>query len=102
LRVFLIDIVEGGVQLSPLGTAGTNMPIVPALVHYDDEEIGRIMIGGGNRSTGRKPGQVRLRPPQTPHACQDENPGPPRWATARPTLQRMEDIHILVLWVVTP
>jgi hypothetical protein len=44
---FLIGIVGGGVQLGPLGTATTNMPIVPALGDYDDGEIGG-MIGRGN------------------------------------------------------
>jgi hypothetical protein len=33
---FLIDVVEGGVQLSPLGTATTNTPIVPGSGDYDD------------------------------------------------------------------
>jgi hypothetical protein len=60
--------VGGGVQLGPLGTAATNRPIVPAPGDYDDEEIGG-MIGGGNRSTRRKPAPVPLCPPQTPHAA---------------------------------
>jgi hypothetical protein len=64
---FLIVIVGGGVQLGPLGTAVTNRPIVPAPGDYDDGEIGG-MIGRGNRSTRRKPAQVPLCPPQTPHA----------------------------------
>jgi hypothetical protein len=58
----------GGVQLGPLGTAATNRPIVPTPVDYDDGEIGG-MIGGGNRSTLRKPAPVPLCPPQTPHAA---------------------------------
>jgi hypothetical protein len=37
------------------------------------------MIGRGNRSTGRKPAPVPLCPPQTPHACPDAKPEPPRW-----------------------
>jgi hypothetical protein len=57
----------GGIQ-GPLGTAATNRPIVPAPGDYDDGEIGG-MIGRGNRSTQRKPTQVPLRPPQTPHAA---------------------------------
>jgi hypothetical protein len=54
----------GGVQLSPLGTAGTT---VQAPGDYDDGEFGG-MIGKGNRSTRRKPAPVPLCPPQTPHA----------------------------------
>jgi hypothetical protein len=60
--------VEGGVQLGPLGTAATNMPIVPAPYNYDDGEIGG-MIGRGNRSNGRKRTAVLLCPPQTRHAA---------------------------------
>jgi hypothetical protein len=58
-----------GVQLGPLGTMATNRPIVPAPGDYDDEEIGGMMIGRGNRSTRRKPDPVLLCPSQTPHAC---------------------------------
>jgi hypothetical protein len=65
----------GGVQLGPLRTATTNRPIVPAPGDYDDGEIGGMMISKGNRSTRRKPAPVPLCPPQTPHACPDENPG---------------------------
>jgi hypothetical protein len=57
---FLIGIVEGGVQLGPLGTAATNRPIVPALGDYGDGEIGGMMIGRGNRSILRKPAPVPL------------------------------------------
>jgi hypothetical protein len=56
-----------GVQLGPLGTAATNMPIVPALGDYDDGETGG-MIGSGNRSTRIKPAPMPLCAPQTPHA----------------------------------
>jgi hypothetical protein len=59
--------VGGGIQ-GPLGTAATNRPIVPAPADYDDGEIGE-MIGRGNRSTRRKPAQVPLCPPQSPHAA---------------------------------
>jgi hypothetical protein len=45
--------VVGGVQLSPLGTAATNRPIVPAPGVYDDRKIGEMIIGRGNRSTRR-------------------------------------------------
>jgi hypothetical protein len=65
---FLIRIVGGGVQLSPLGTAATNWPIVPARCDYDDGEIGG-MIGRENRSTRRKPAPVLLCPPQISHAA---------------------------------
>jgi hypothetical protein len=61
--------------LGPLGTTATNRPIVPAPGDYDDGEIG----GRGNRCTRRKPAPVPLCPPQTPHACPDANPEPPRW-----------------------
>jgi hypothetical protein len=67
--------VGGGAQLGPLGTAATNTPIVPAPGDYDDGETGGMMIGRGNRSTRRKPVQVPLCPPQTPHACPDANVG---------------------------
>jgi hypothetical protein len=63
--------------LGPLGIAATNRPIVPAPGDYDDEQIGGMMIGGGNRSTLRKPAPMPLCPPQTPHAAQTQN-----WAAA--------------------
>jgi hypothetical protein len=66
--IFLIGIVGGGVQLSQLGTAATNRPIVPAPGDYDVEEIGGMIIRG-NRSTRRKPAPVPLCPSQTPHAA---------------------------------
>jgi hypothetical protein len=65
----LIGIVEGGVQLGPLGTEATNRPIVPTPSDYDDGEIVGMMIGRVNRSTRRKPAPVPLCPPQTPHAA---------------------------------
>jgi hypothetical protein len=66
--------VRVGVQLGPLGTAATYRPIVPAPGDYDGD-IGGMMIGRGNRNTRRKPALVPHWPPQTPHACQDANPG---------------------------
>jgi hypothetical protein len=69
----------GGIVLGPLGTATTNKPVVPAPCHYDDEEIGGMMIGKGNRSTRRKPAPVPLYPPQKPHVLPEREPGPPRW-----------------------
>jgi hypothetical protein len=72
-KFFLIGIVEGGVQVGPLGTAATNRPIVPAPGDYGDREIGG-MIGRGIRSTRRKPAPVPLCPPQTPQAARTTNP----------------------------
>jgi hypothetical protein len=60
---FLIDIVGGGVQLGPLGTAAINRSIVPAPGDYDAGEIGGMMIGRGNRSTRGKPASMPLCPP---------------------------------------
>jgi hypothetical protein len=42
MEFFLIHIVGGGVQLGLLGTAATNMPIVPAPGDYDGETGGMI------------------------------------------------------------
>jgi hypothetical protein len=78
MLLFLIGVVEGGVQLGPLGTAATKGPIVPAPGDYDDGEIGG-MIGRGNRSTRKKPSPVPLCPPQTQHALPGREPWPPRW-----------------------
>jgi hypothetical protein len=61
--ISVIGIVVGGVQLGPLGTTATIRPIVPAAVDYDNGEIGGIMIGGGNRSSRRKPAPMPLCPP---------------------------------------
>jgi hypothetical protein len=60
--------------LSPLGTAATNRPIVPAPGDYDDGEFGG-MNGRGNRSTQRKPALLPLCPPQNPTCCSDTNLG---------------------------
>jgi hypothetical protein len=75
----LIGIVEDRVHLGPLGTGGTNRPIVPTRGDYDDGEIGGMMIGKGNLSTRRKPASVSLCPPQTPTFLAGREPGPPRW-----------------------
>jgi hypothetical protein len=64
---YLIGILEGGVQLGPLGTAATNRPIVPAPGVYDDGEIGG-MIGRGNISIRINPAPMPLYPSQTTHA----------------------------------
>jgi hypothetical protein len=72
---FFIGIVGGGVQLGLLGTAATNRSIVPAPGDYDDGEIGG-MIGRGKRIIlKKKHAPVPLRPPQTPQACPNANPG---------------------------
>jgi hypothetical protein len=70
--------VGGGVQLGPLGTTATNKPDVPTPGDYDDGQIGRMMIGKGNRNTRRKPTPVPLCPPQIPHALPGREPRPPR------------------------
>jgi hypothetical protein len=56
--------------LSPLGTAATNRPIVPSSGDYVDGEIGGI-IGGGNRSTRRKPALSTT----NSTCCPDAKPG---------------------------
>jgi hypothetical protein len=61
--------VGGGVQLGPLGTAATNMPIVPATGDYDDGDFGGTIIDRGNWSSRRKPAPVPLCPTRTPHAA---------------------------------
>jgi hypothetical protein len=53
-------------KLGPLGTSATDWPIVPAPCDYDDAEFGGMKIGGGNRSTRRKPAPAPLCPPQIP------------------------------------
>jgi hypothetical protein len=60
-------------------TAATKRSIVPAPGHYDDGEIGGMMIGMGNGSTRRNPVLVSHCPPQIPHALPEHEPGPPRW-----------------------
>jgi hypothetical protein len=57
--------------LGPLGTAGTNRPIVLAQDDYDDAEIGG-MIDRGNRSTLGKPTPVPRCPLQTPQAARTQ------------------------------
>jgi hypothetical protein len=53
--------------MGPLGTAAINRPIVPAPGDYDDGEIGGVVIGRGNGSSGRKPAPAPLCPPQISH-----------------------------------
>jgi hypothetical protein len=50
------------VRLSPLGTAATNWPIVPAPDDDDDDcgAVGGMRIGRGHRNTWRKPASVPL------------------------------------------
>jgi hypothetical protein len=86
--------------LGPLGTAATNRPIVPALDNYDDGEIGRIVIGRGNRSTRRKPAPVPLCSPQTPHACPDSNPGRRGGKPATNCLSYVRALVIIMILIV--
>jgi hypothetical protein len=51
---------------SPLATAATDCPIVPAPGDYDDGEFGGMKIGRGNRNTRRKLSPAPLRQPQIP------------------------------------
>jgi hypothetical protein len=91
----------GGVKLGPLGTAATNRPIVPAPSDYDDGEISGMMIGRGNRSTGRKPAPVPLCP-HKPHMLHGREPGLPRWETQNKyTLLRRNCTFKITSWVYT-
>jgi hypothetical protein len=59
-------IIISGVGLSPLGTSG--LLYKPQMIDEGDcGAIGGMKIGGGNRSTLRKPAPVPLCPPQIPH-----------------------------------
>jgi hypothetical protein len=70
--------VGGGAQFCPLGTAATNMPIVPTPGDYDDGEIGGMMIGRGTEVLGENHPQCRF-VHQKPHMLSGSEPGPPRW-----------------------
>jgi hypothetical protein len=63
--------------LSPLGTAVTNRPIVPAPGDYDDGEIGG-MIGRGTEILGENLPQCRFVHHKT-HMLPGGEPGPPQW-----------------------
>jgi hypothetical protein len=41
---FLFRLVGVGIQLGPLGTSATNLPIVPAPGDYEGGEFGGMMI----------------------------------------------------------
>jgi hypothetical protein len=56
-----------GVRLSPLGTAATVWPTVPAPDDDDCGAIGGMTIGTGNLSTRGKPAPVPLCSPQILH-----------------------------------
>jgi hypothetical protein len=62
--------------LDTLGTAATNIPIVPATGDYDDGEIGE-MTGRGNRSTVRKT-CLSAAFHHKPHMLPGREAGPPR------------------------
>jgi hypothetical protein len=66
--------VGDGVQLGPLGTAATNMPIVAAPGDYDDGEIG-VIIGRGNLSTRRKTCPNAAWSTTNPTYCPEANQG---------------------------
>jgi hypothetical protein len=62
------------VQLGPIVTAATNMPILPAPDEYANGEIGEMMFWQGKHKYSEKIAPVPLCPPQTPHACPDAKP----------------------------
>jgi hypothetical protein len=68
--------VGGGLQFSPLGTAATNRPIVPAPGDYDGE-IGGMMIGRETEVLGKNLPQCRFAH-HKPHMLPGRDPGPPR------------------------
>jgi hypothetical protein len=90
----LFFIIVSGVRLSPLGTAATTGVLYqPQMIDDGDcGEIGGMKIGGGNRSTRRKPAPAPLCPPQMPHdetrartrAAAVGSQGLTAWAMARP------------------
>jgi hypothetical protein len=70
-------LVGDGVQLSPLGTATTDRPIVPALGDYDDGEFGGM--AGETEVLGENPPQVHLVHHKSHLTRPGIEPGPPRW-----------------------
>jgi hypothetical protein len=78
ITYFLIRIMGGGLQPSPLGTSTTNWPTVPAPGG---------MIGRGNRSTRRKPALVQRCSPQIPNDLIGHEAGPPRWEASNYLLE---------------
>jgi hypothetical protein len=66
LKFFFLFVSWGGVRLSPLATAATNWPIVPAPGDNECGAVGGMRIGGGNRCTRRTRASVPLCPPQIP------------------------------------
>jgi hypothetical protein len=77
--IFLIRLVEGGVQLGPLGTAAAEWPIVPAPCDYDDGEFGGMKIGRGNEVLGENPPQRHFVHHISHLTRPGIEPGPPRW-----------------------
>jgi hypothetical protein len=53
--------------VSPLGTAATNCPVIPAPGDNECGAVDGMRIGRGNRSTRRTLAPVPLCPPQIPH-----------------------------------
>jgi hypothetical protein len=66
--------VEDGIQLGPLGTAATNMSIVPPPGDYDDGEIGGMMIGRWTKVPGENLPQCRFLRHKPHMLCPDANP----------------------------
>jgi hypothetical protein len=75
VNIFLSGTMGGIVQLSPIGTAATNRPIVSSRGEYDDGEIGG-MIGRGTEVLGEKLTHCRF-VHHKPHMLPGS--GPPRW-----------------------
>jgi hypothetical protein len=65
---FLIDIVGGGGQLGPLGTAATRRPIVPTPGDYDMEKL-MERLAGETEVLGENLSPKPLCPPQTLYAA---------------------------------
>jgi hypothetical protein len=80
-----MGVFGGEVHLGPLGTAATNMPIVPASGDYDNGEIGE-MIGSGNLCTRSKTCPNAA----LPTCCTDANPGR---RCGKPATTRLSLIH---------
>jgi hypothetical protein len=68
VSLFFIIIILGGVRQSPLGTAATTGLLYQPQMTDDGDcgAIGGMKIGGGNRSTQRKPAPTPVCPPQIP------------------------------------